>query len=227
MKNCFPNNSSLFSGLRKNLFIIFYILYTLVMIGVSVHFDKKNQFYLTSFLGIAISAVYVGAIIFRNRHDLTSLGICTKGLKITIVLFVLIVGISFFMNYPQFSSSEVSICDYIFNMIIYFCMFFFVEEFIYRAYLGPKLMRLYNKHLGAVISGVLWGSMHILLNIGRPDMQVNSLLIFNSITSGIAGQYIFMFFYKKVGNIFFPVFLHMAPHILTTEITYKISVFTR
>ena len=115
MKNCFPNNSSLFSGLRKNLFIIFYILYTLVMIGVGVHFDKKNQFYLTSFLGIAISAVYVGAIIFRNRHDLTSLGICTKGLKITIVLFVIIVGISFFMNYPPFSSSEVSICDYIFN----------------------------------------------------------------------------------------------------------------
>lgn len=208
--------------MKKYYFFIFYILYTLVMMGVCIFFDKKNQFYLTSFLGIAISAVYVGAIIFRNRHDLTSLGICTKGLKITIVLFVLVVGISFFINYPQFSSSEVSICDYIFNMFVYFCMFFFVEEFIYRAYLGPRLMKLYNKHLGAILCGALWGSMHILLNIGRPDIQVNSLLIFNSITSGIVGQYIFMFFYKKVGNIFFPVLLHMAPHILSTQITYNL-----
>ena len=49
-------------------------------------------------------------------------------------------------------------------------------------------MKLYNKHLGAILCGALWGSMHILLTIGRPDIQVNSLLIFNSITSGIVGQ---------------------------------------
>ncbi len=65
--------------------------------------------------------------------------------------------------------------------------------------------------------GIFYGFMHLISDCKYEDINLDFVYIFNSISSGIIGQYCFLFFYCYAKNIYLPTVLHAIPHFFAIE----------
>lgn len=216
--------SQLFQDITISESILALILVTLYEIGcffVTFITVKTNKAAIGPITCIAFSFLFFILIVLLNITKLDTLGLKKGKLSFTFSTFIILFIIALLTNIPHIQQHKISIYDFIFNALFYLIMMFFVEEFIYRGYLWPRLVVLTGKHMGTILCGSLWGIMHLILGYMYGAMDLSILQIINSITSGILGQYIFCSLYSYAQNIYFPSIIHASLHFFTVDRTIE------
>lgn len=193
----------------------------LILIGIyigcfvlSALFTDKDNFFVVATI---FNLFYCLILIIANRKKLHTLGFRKIKLKETLLILGVILALSLAVNFKQINANEFTIYDFVFNVLINLVAVGFVQEFLFRGYLWPRLVVLCGKHKGTLICGALFGLMHIFPNYKYGNINLDFFYVFNEIWSGVIAQYIFLFLYSCTENIFFPSVLHAAPHFLTVE----------
>ena len=171
--------------------------------------------------------------VFKNND----LGLRFKGMKYLIIvpfLFFLLIGSSFFIPF-LFSSSffmtpelilEVTektgfgVGHWFLNLLIIFgintliapvqnILLFLGEEIGWRAYLVPRLLKIFSPKISFLIGGSIWGVWHaagIFLGLNYPGRPLigNIMMILMCIPLGVILQYL----YFKSKSIFIPAIAH-------------------
>lgn len=214
--NQFLYKSIFFSDITKKEGFI-----ALILIGIyiacfvlSVIFTNKETFFV---VGMIFDFLYCLILIILNRKKLHTLGFRKTKLRETLILLGVLLALSLAVNLKQINANEFTIYDFIFNALVYLAAVGFVEEFIFRGYLWPRLVVLCGKHKGTLICGALFGLMHVFSNYKYGNIHFDALYVFNEIWAGVIAQYIFLFLYSCTENIFFPSVLHAAPHFFAVE----------
>jgi len=173
--------------------------------------------------------------LFKNND----LGLRFKGMKFWIIapsLFLLLVSLSyliiyifnssFFMN-PEMilegtEKSGFGVGNWFLNILIIFgintfiapiinILMFLGEEIGWRAYLVPRLLKIYNPKISFIIGGCIWGIWHgvgILMGFNYPGHPIlgNIMMMVLCIPVGIILQYL----YFKSKSIFVSAIAHGA-----------------
>ncbi len=171
--------------------------------------------------------------IFKNND----LGINFKGLRYWIIvpLFVTLISsigylIPFIFDNDFFKTSEqileitettgLGVGHWFVNLIIVFGINTFIspviniflmlgEEIGWRAFLTPRLLKLYNPRIAFILSGTIWGVWHsamIILGLNYPQCPIFG--IFMMVFMCIPVSIIFQYFYFKSKSIFVAALAH-------------------
>lgn len=195
------------------------ILVCLYEIGLTTLFfatDEKN----IRLIGTLYSALFSLVLIFLHRTKLHTLGFRKVNEKMTLFVSITILFIAFLYNTKQIHENCVSVLDFLINAISFWIMMFCVEELIFRGYLWPRLIALCGKHMGTILCGTLFGIMHLISGMNYGDIKINIISVFNSISSGIVGQYWFCLLYSYSKNIFFPTTIHSSIHFFVVKVKF-------
>lgn len=171
--------------------------------------------------------------IFKNND----LGLRFRGLKYLIIVpfvFFLLVGLSYLIPFlfdrdifmtPALilevtEKTGFGVGNWFLNLLIIFgintiiaplqnILLFLGEEIGWRAYLVPRLLKIYSAKVSFLIGGSLWGIWHaagILLGLNYPDHPIlgNIMMMLMCIPLGVILQY----FYYKSKSIFIPAIAH-------------------
>lgn len=201
--------------------LILVALYEIGCVFVTFITIKANKAAIAPLVCIAFSFVFFILIVLLNITKLDTLGLKKGKLSFIFVTFIILFIVALLMNIPHIQQHKISIYDFMFNALFYLVMMFFVEEFIYRGYLWPRLVILTGKHTGTILCGSLWGIIHLILGYIYGAMDLNILQIINSITSGIVGQYIFCSLYSYAQNIYLPTIIHASLHFFRVDRTIE------
>lgn len=200
--------------------LMFISVYMVGFLLVVLHTDREYIHLVDSLFNLIFCLV----LIVTNINKLYTLGLRKTKLKETLITASVIFVLSLLINAQQIITNKVTIYDFVFNMLFALIAIGFVEEFIFRGYMWPRLVVLFGRHKGTLICGALFGLMHVISMCKYDNDNFDLLPIFNTIWEGIAGQYVFMFLYCYARNIYFPSILHAAPHFFAIERRVKKSL---
>lgn len=195
------------------LVILFEICSTLLLLFAI----NKNIAEVGTVYYIISSLLFFSLIIILNRKKLNTLGFRKSKIKVTILVFIIIFIISLMKNMKLIQNHNITLYDFIFNLLFNLITIFLTEEFIFRGYLWPRLVVLLGNHIGTIFCGAFWGIMHPVIELCYGEVTINYLTIFNSISMGILGQYLFAFLYSYSQNIYFPSIIHASYHFFRVE----------
>lgn len=202
---------------RKEGFISLIVISTFVICcELLVQYTSRDNI---SVVGSIFSLIFCFFLIILNRKKMHTLGFTKIKLKETFITLVVLFVFALIVNIKQINMNKVTINDFIFNVMYSLITIGFLEELIFRGYLWPRLVVLFGKHKGTLLCGTLFGTMHLISGYQYDDVQINFVYVFNSISSGIIGQYCFLILYSYAQNIYFPSILHSAPHFFIVERT--------
>lgn len=138
-----------------------------------------------------------------RKQKLSSVGIRGEGLLVSIGVGLSINIIMFIIHISRRKSFDAVFYSFIFCVLI----LGFSEEIAFRGFIWPRLVVLFGKKYGTIISGVLFGILHAPMKIilhGNPVL----LSIFNEIGGGFVVSLVFIFIYTRNRNIALPALIH-------------------
>jgi membrane protease YdiL (CAAX protease family) len=200
-----------------------YVVVLVLYYGLGKVFTAKDGVLTNEFIFIATGIVSLIAIAvvflfcyFRNQKfstigfDPTHAKISLKYGLILMICVTIIFCISAIMSGTSFRRDIYSVIMWLFYYLIYIA---FVEELIFRGYIGTRLYGFFqNKLLGISITGLLFTFMHI------PMQMLMSHMNFVEYVSNSWGNFIFIFLlhyifqilYAKFNSILAPILFHFA-----------------
>lgn len=169
------------------------------------HFEEINMagvLLLRPVPAFLYSVLFFLFICFRNRKKLHTLGLTTEHLKSALAFLAVVLAASLLFHVRHFLTNQTTVITFLSQAVFYLALFFFTEEFIFRGYLWPRLVKLFGFHPGTILCGTLYGLL-ILANPGNYHFEtLTPLIFFNTLFSGIVIQYLFSLLYMKFGNIY-------------------------
>lgn len=87
----------------------------------------------------------------------------------------------------------------------------FTEEFLYRGFIHPRLVRWWGFCPGLIVTGILFGVAHAPLSIllyPAPDLFYILNSILNNIGGGIVGHGFFLWLFTRRDSLLLPVLVH-------------------
>lgn len=213
--DCFNNylyKPILFRDITKKDGYIALILVVFVMVMcfcILAVFTDKDKIFL---MGTIFLLLFSLLLTILNRKKLNTLGFRKIKWKETLVTLLTFLTLALVVNIKQIHAGKVTILGLTFNAAVYLLYPGFLEEFIFRGYLWPRLVVLCGKHKGSLLCGTVFGFMHLILPVYYGYDHLTFLQVSNSIFDGIVTQYSFALFYSFSQNIYFPSIVHAAPH---------------
>lgn len=198
-------------------FYISYLLLTTMMLGNSLFLfltraEESNT--------ICNEIILIGSMVLgicylmesKETKDLHKIsGRCWKHTCFLIGVFIVLFTLRVIINGIYYHSNvSINIMYLIMLPALFFTMFpvFFGEEYGWRVYLQPILMKHFGKKRGIILFGVLWGIWHLPLDLFyyMPEIKLLSVLYHQvtCITLGIFLGYV----YTKTRNIWGCMWIH-------------------
>lgn len=220
MKKTFLYDSYLFSSIKKKDGIIACIVINVIVFLYFILVCLLPQ-YKSSVIAVWFFCLFSVLLLIAHRKKLDTLGITSNNMIINVAALVAGSTIAFIFNIKQIALEQVALCDFIINILYYLILFFVSEELVFRGYLWPRMIKLFGKHKGTIICGILYGIMHFIPEVAYEHTEINWINIFNMISGGIIGQYIFGTIYFYSSNIFLSTIIHAIPHFNVVDKTIK------
>lgn len=213
MKTMFPDE--IFKNIEKKdgyIALLFYLINISILI-LSIYIFKdfvRGEIYskelrqLITGVGYYIVTFIIILIILRIRKQkLSTIGIRREGLLVSM-------GIGLSLNIIMF---VIHICrgksfyGVLYSFIFYVVILGFSEEIAFRGFIWPRLVVLFGKKYGTIVSGALFGILHApmkIIMLGNPIL----MSIFYEIGGGIVISLLFVFIYTRKNNIALPALIH-------------------
>ncbi|WP_160691700.1 CPBP family intramembrane glutamic endopeptidase [Clostridium sp. C2-6-12] len=145
---------------------------------------------------------------YRKQH-ISTIGIRKKGIKSSIfigILLLLIVSINFIKN-------NGAIDQLVYKTLFYIVFVGFYEEIIFRGFLWPRFVVGLGKWWGTIVSGILFGAMHIPIDIVFNNKTFYDTVVLGNTSSinlggGVIVALMFIYIYTRNNNIILPSFVH-------------------
>ncbi len=221
LKPCAVNTE----GINRNksilsvLFFIFIFIYSCFLLNAlksSIIYTnlqlKQDVAYNQYLLGLVIDIpIIVSLIIFMriSGQSFKTMGIHKKGLKSSLIIGLIFAVTVTIKNryYVSFSKNDL--------YIILFSLFLvgINEELLFRGFLWPRLQFLFGNFKAIIITGLLFGLMHLPLQVIWNDYSIIDVLFLgksnnSNLFGGIVGHLIFGYIYTRNNNILLPSFVH-------------------
>lgn len=217
-KSMFPQER--FDGLQKMdgvLAIIFYILLVCIL-HLNLFFINNNYNYFNFLLNKGLSRLLLGIsmtlpillimviILSIRKQKYHSVGLSKKGLAKSILIGIIIFSIyvSMYILKKGYNNSL------IYNIIFFLVCVGFFEEVSFRGFIWPRLVVLFGKNGGTLISGIFFGAAHAIYS--------NNIYhaILTNVGGGVLYSVLMIYIYTKNGNILAPSFIHAFLDIFPT-----------
>lgn len=157
---------------------------------------------------LSCSIVFFFLICLWNRKKLHILGLTTEHARSAVGFLGAVLAVAFLFQIKNILANKVTVTDFICNAVFYLVLFFFTEEFVFRGYLWPRLVRIAGFHAGTILCGILYGFL-MLTNPGNYENEaLTPLIVFNMLFAGIVVQYAFSWLRIKFHNIYVSTILH-------------------
>jgi membrane protease YdiL (CAAX protease family) len=201
--------------LYTSVLIIYYFMGQ-IFVSEKISLTEEFLFIVTGIVSLIIIGI-VFAFCLLRRQKLSSIGFCTKKLKQSLisglVVAVIVIIIFSIVNIITEESIRKDI-PFIIQRFFYYLIFIaFVEELVFRGYIGTRLYGcLKNKFLAVTITGVLFVFMH------SPFQMVMSNMTILEYLSNSWANLIFIFFlhffmqllYAKYNSLIAPTIFHFV-----------------
>ncbi len=213
MKSFFP--AEIFDDIKKKdgyIAFIFFIIYFLCSFPYIQHF---KSFMIQAEMPIELKRLAIGTgfyiipviiicIILRVRKQaLTTIGIRRKGFIQSIGIGIALSTIVFIIHIVNGRAIDTIITD----LLFYVLLLGFSEEIIFRGFIWPRLVVLFGRTSGTILSGALFGIMHAPMRIIMNGNPITTAIL-SEIGGGIVGSLIFIFIYTRNKNIILPAMIH-------------------
>lgn len=191
-----------------SLFLLYVIkhsqLYSLIINEVVNIYDVVFGFIMT-----APDFVIILVILKKRGQKINTIGFRKKG-----ILSSIIIGTVLFLLFLRvyLASDNINI-SLLYNILFYVFFIGFHEEIVFRGFIWPRLVKAYGKLYGTLISGLIFGALHLPIDIVWKNVSVFDAVVLGkvsnvSILGGVVGALIYSYIYTRNNNILLPSIVH-------------------
>ena len=194
----------------KTSFIYFFV--TLAGYALILYLFPKLEIWIPSYIYHVLMIVFPLALILFGWENRSSLGLVNGRWKFGVIASVMVIALSFFLNWIFYRHFSFPTINHIFFATVIWGPI--AEELFFRGYLQPKFKPVTGKWLGLTITALLFGISHLPRIFLREAAPL--ILLPEAFALGI----VFGFIRDKTGSTYYGMVCHMAYNLIVSVIFF-------